>query len=109
MTARWCGYIHPTEILSWQANMQVLPNGNVFIGWGSARYSAKFTEDGELIFNGRFPAAGVYRATGMNGSDNPPSHPLLLGAERTTPSRCLRAGTARPRWRAGASVGFQRR
>jgi len=57
-------YIHPTRILSTsQANMQVLPNGNVFIGWGSAPVFSEFTFDGELIFNGRFPrGANSYRA-----------------------------------------------
>ncbi|HYH13319.1 MAG TPA: arylsulfotransferase family protein, partial [Thermomicrobiales bacterium] len=57
-------YIHPSEILSTsQANMQVLPNGNVFIGWGSAPVFSEFSPDGDLIFNGRFPqGANSYRA-----------------------------------------------
>jgi hypothetical protein len=49
-------YVHPTEVLSTsQGNMQILPNGNVFIGWGSAPVFSEFSRDGELIFNGRFP------------------------------------------------------
>ena len=57
-------YLHPTGILSVsQGNMQVLPNGNVFIGWGSAPVFSEFDADGELCFNGRFPRGGTsYRA-----------------------------------------------
>ncbi len=57
-------YIHPTDILSIsQGNMQVLPNGNVFIGWGSAPVFSEFDAEGNLIFNGRFPqGANTYRA-----------------------------------------------
>lgn len=57
-------YIHPTGILSVsQANTQILPNGNVFIGWGSAPVFSEFDPNGELLFNGRFPRGGTsYRA-----------------------------------------------
>lgn len=57
-------YVHPTEILSVsQGNMQVLPNDNVFIGWGSAPVFSEHSPDGTLIFNGRFPSgANSYRA-----------------------------------------------
>ncbi|MGI8963114.1 MAG: arylsulfotransferase family protein [Thermomicrobiales bacterium] len=57
-------YTHPTEILSVsQGNMQVLPNGNLFIGWGSAPVFSEHDADGNLIFNGRFPqGANSYRA-----------------------------------------------
>ncbi|MGH2533183.1 MAG: arylsulfotransferase family protein [Thermomicrobiales bacterium] len=49
-------YIHPTEILSIsQGNMQMLPNGNAFVGWGSAPVFSEFGPDGSLRFNGRFP------------------------------------------------------
>lgn len=57
-------YLHPEEIVSVsQANTQVLPNGNVFVGWGSAPVSSEFTEDGELLFDARFPSGvNSYRA-----------------------------------------------
>jgi len=57
-------YIHPTDILSIsQGNMQVLPNGNVFIGWGSAPVFSEFDAEGNLLLNGRFPqGANSYRA-----------------------------------------------
>lgn len=51
-------YIHPTAILSVsQRNMQVLPNGNLFVGWGSAPVFSEFGPEGDLRFNGRLPGA----------------------------------------------------
>lgn len=71
-------YIHPTGILSIsQGNTQILPNGNVFVGWGSAPVFSEFSPDGELIFNGRFPAGGnsyrAYRFPWMGEPAEPPA------------------------------------
>ncbi len=58
-----------------QANMQVLPNGNVFIGWGSKPLFSEFNRDGQLLFNARLPrGCEPYRAfrspwTGRPGDD----------------------------------------
>jgi len=56
--------VHPTNILSVsQANFQLLPNGNYFVGWGSAPVFSEFDANGELVFNGRFPSGITsYRA-----------------------------------------------
>jgi hypothetical protein len=35
--------------------MQVLPNGNVFIGWGSEPVFSEFSHDAELLFNAHLP------------------------------------------------------
>ena len=72
-------YIHPEEVLSIsQANMQVLPNGNVFIGWGSAPVFSEFSPDGELVFNGRFPDGGnSYRAYRSPWTAEPVERPAL--------------------------------
>jgi hypothetical protein len=48
-------YTHPDEILSFtQGNMQVLPNGNVFIGWGNQPFWSEFGSGGELLFDAGF-------------------------------------------------------
>lgn len=40
-----------------QGNVQVLPNGNYFIGWGSTPYFSEYGPDGTLLFDATFPAA----------------------------------------------------
>lgn len=72
-------YVHPTGILSIsQGNMQLLPNGNVFVGWGSAPVFSEFSPDGELIFNGRFPTGGnSYRAYRMPWQGRPAEPPAV--------------------------------
>jgi hypothetical protein len=38
-----------------QGNMQTLPNGNAFVGWGSEPNFSEFSERGELLFDATFP------------------------------------------------------
>ncbi len=48
-------YVHPDKLLArTQANIQVLPNDNVFIGWGSSPSFSEFSSDGELLFDAIF-------------------------------------------------------
>ena len=57
-------YVHTERLLSvTQGNMQTLPNGNAFVGWGSEPGFSEFHGDGELLFDANFPP-GVesYRA-----------------------------------------------
>jgi hypothetical protein len=57
-------YTHPDKLLSpLQGNVEVLPNGNVFVGWGSSPVLSEFSHEGELLFDAEFPAEGeTYRA-----------------------------------------------
>jgi Arylsulfotransferase (ASST) len=58
-------YVHPDRLLATsQGNTQVLPNGDLFVGWGSQPYFSEFAPDGTLLFDATFPA-GVqsYRDT----------------------------------------------
>ena len=48
-------YPHPHAKLAMsQGNMQILPNGNAFIGWGSTGYASEFSQDGQLLFDADF-------------------------------------------------------
>ena len=52
--------------------MQTLPDGNVFVGWGSAPYLSEFGRDGELLFDARFPPeVESYRAFRFPWSGQP--------------------------------------
>lgn len=59
--------------------MQVLPNGNVFIGWGSAPVFSEFDADGALLFNGRFPqGVNSYRAYRFPWVGTPETRPDIV-------------------------------
>ncbi len=61
-----------------QGNMQVLPNGNVFIGWGSAGYISEFSPDGKLLFDAHLPPRDdSYRAFRFPWSAHPTDNPAV--------------------------------
>jgi Arylsulfotransferase (ASST) len=57
-------YTRPDKLLSaTQGSVQVLPNGNVFVGWGSAPVFSEFSHEGVLLSSAAFPTEGEsYRA-----------------------------------------------
>jgi hypothetical protein len=58
--------------------MQVLPNDNVFIGWGSNPLFSEYSRDGELLFNARFPPeVESYRAFRFPWSGQPDDDPAV--------------------------------
>lgn len=72
-------YTHPEGLLaSSQGNMQLLPNGNVFIGWGSEPYFTEFSEDGEVLFDANFAARNSsYRAYRFPWTGTPSEDPAI--------------------------------
>jgi hypothetical protein len=72
-------YTSPDQLLSSsQGNVQVLPNGNVFVGWGSAPYLSEFDGEGGLLFNATFPGGDQsYRAFRMKWSGHPTDNPAV--------------------------------
>jgi Arylsulfotransferase (ASST) len=55
-----------------QGNVQVLPNGNVFVGWGSEPFFSEFTKDGGLLHHAAFaPWGESYRAFRLPWSGRP--------------------------------------
>lgn len=78
-------YKHPGEQYADAAgNMQVLPNSNVFIGWGRALAISEFTKDGELIFDASLsPQNRSYRAFRLPWRSRPSTRPAAV-AERAS-------------------------
>jgi len=70
------GHPHPPVLAGSQGNLQSLPNGDVFIGWGSEPYFSEFTLGGQLVFDGHFPP-GVqsYRAFRLAWAGHPTTKP----------------------------------
>jgi len=78
-------YTHPDGLRADAAgNVQVLPNGNVFVGWGRALYSSEFDHGGKLLFDTRLPEGSrSYRAYRFPWSGRPTDRPAAV-AERAS-------------------------
>jgi Arylsulfotransferase (ASST) len=72
-------YTHPDKMYADAAgNAQVLPNGNVFVGWGRALAISEFSREGELLFDARLPPGNrTYRAFRFEWSANPSARPAV--------------------------------
>ena len=72
-------YPHPDgRVAATQGNVQVLPNDNVFIGWGSDPLFSEFSRDSQMLFNASFPPeVESYRAFRFPWSGHPGDDPAL--------------------------------
>ena len=86
MTASLVGeYTHPDKQYADAAgNMQILPNGNVFIGWGRALVFSEFSKNGDLLFDASLPPKNKsYRVLRFPWSGYPSDQPAAV-AERAS-------------------------
>jgi predicted lipoprotein with Yx(FWY)xxD motif len=72
-------YRHSPPLLSSGAgSMQVLPDRNVFVGWGSQPNFSEYTAGGHQIFDGSFPLGmGTFRAYRFPWTGRPATAPAL--------------------------------
>jgi hypothetical protein len=72
-------YPHPTPLIaSSQGNVQVLPTGDLFVGWGSTPWFTQFTAGGDPVFDATFPAAKQsYRSLRFAWSGRPAESPAV--------------------------------
>ncbi len=77
-------YASPEKIVATsQGDAQLLPNGNVFVGWGAAPFVSEFSHDGELLLNASFPPeAESYRAFRFPWSGHPTDAPAVAVEQR---------------------------
>jgi Arylsulfotransferase (ASST) len=83
MTARLVDrYTHnPPLLANLAGNTQILPNGNVFVGWGGAPEFSEYAPGGRQIFNGSFPGGvGTYRALRFKWTGHPVTSPAVASA-----------------------------
>src|SRR5215218_5384115 len=79
-------YIHPNkQYADASGNVQLLPNSNVFIGWGRALHFSEFSHDGgEMLFDDKLPEGNrSYRAFRYEWSGDPTDRPACV-VERTS-------------------------
>ena len=83
-------YTHPDKQYADAAgNMQVLPNGNAFVGWGRALAVSEFSKDGKLLFDASLLRKNKsYRAFRFSWSGRPSDQPAAV-AERVSEEEVL--------------------
>jgi Arylsulfotransferase (ASST) len=79
-------YLHsPSTLASTQGSVQLLSNGNVFVGWGSKPYFSEYSAQGKQLFDGSFrsPVAS-YRAYRFNWVGKPLQPPAIAVTQSST-------------------------
>jgi hypothetical protein len=73
-------YAHPRRLLApFMGNAQLLPNGNVVVGWGGLPYITEFHRGGGVRFDARLPQGGMnYRAFRFPWVGRPRRAPRLV-------------------------------
>jgi hypothetical protein len=119
-------YTHRPALLAHAlGSSQVLPNGNVLVGWGTEPYFTEYTEGGAVVLEGKLPHGGQnYRALRLPWTGRPVNAPrVAVRASAGSPrvyaswngatevaSWQLRTGRSRTALSAGATVprrGFE--
>lgn len=76
-------YHNPPLVASAQGSAQALPNGDMFVGWGTEPDFSEVNSSGHQIFNGTFPLGETsYRAFRFPWSGQPLSRPAMAVAPR---------------------------
>ena len=73
---------HPRGLLSAsQGNVETLPNGNLFVGWGSQRWFTEFSPTGQVVFDGRIARGNDnYRAFRYPWTGTPATPPKVVAS-----------------------------
>jgi hypothetical protein len=77
-------FTHPGGLsAATQGNLQLLPNGDQFVGWGSRGVFSEFSPSGELLFDGRVARGNdTYRAYRMPWAGTPAAPPKLAATTK---------------------------
>lgn len=64
---------------NFEGNTQVLPNGNLFVGWGQQPYFTEFNSAGQQVFDAHFTShTSSYRAYKLPWSGQPTTPPAMV-------------------------------
>jgi hypothetical protein len=86
MTASLVGqYNHPPQIAAaFEGGEQLLPNGDMFVGWGQQPYFTEFDSHGRANFDAHFTVpTSSYRAYRFPWNAQPPTTPAIAAANGT--------------------------
>ena len=72
---------NPPLDTNFEGNAQVLPNGDMFVGWGQQPYFTEFSASGKQIFDARFTSnTSSYRAYRFQWTGQPTTPPSVAAA-----------------------------
>jgi hypothetical protein len=93
-------WTHPRKLLAAsQGNVESLPNGDTFVGWGSQRWFTEFSPTGEVLFDGRIARGNDnYRAFRSEWQGQPSSDPKAIATSKSG------SITARVSWNGATNV-----
>ena len=103
-------YVHPKRLLSTsQGNVQMLPDGHLFVGWGSNEYFTEFDKRGRVLLDARFGGGGAdsYRAYRFAWVGHPTDRPAVAVKGRTV-FASWNGATLVTRWRVLSGDGAAR-
>ena len=68
----------PALAAAFEGNVQALPGGDEFVGWGQQPYFTEFGQQGQMVFDGRFvDSNSSYRAYRFQWTGTPTSPPAV--------------------------------
>lgn len=69
-------YRHNNDAAAYMGNAQLLPEGKMFVGWGSRPYFSEYSKSGELLLDAVLPGPDLsYRANQIRDWTGLPSYP----------------------------------
>jgi EmrB/QacA subfamily drug resistance transporter len=97
-------YSHGVTVESrYMGNVQMLPNGNAFVGWGDVPFFSEFNKAGQIVFDAAFPTPDIsYRAYVQKWVGlplYPPSGAARSSAGKTTVYASWNGATRLRSWR----------
>jgi Arylsulfotransferase (ASST) len=71
-------FVRPQKLLSpYEGDLELLPDGGAFVGWGGIRRATEFTAQGKVNFELRLPFGDTYRAFRLPWTGTPSGRPLV--------------------------------
>ena len=71
----------PALVTKFEGNLQTLPGGDEFVGWGQQPYFTEFSQKGEMVFDGRFVGSNSsYRAYRFPWTGTPTGPPSVAAS-----------------------------
>ncbi|HET7127779.1 MAG TPA: arylsulfotransferase family protein [Gaiellaceae bacterium] len=99
-------FVHPKKLSSpFEGNLELLPGGGAFVGWGGIRKLTEFSPTGKIRFQMTLPYGDTYRGYRLPWSGSPGGKPLVsVDGDRVYASWNGKRGIARWQVLSGADA-----